>query len=70
MTRGAIAEPLSIAFANGATTSNEFGEPYKIEFPTEVLTNDRANRFLPDVKFEVVYSNAIHSVAIRGNITL
>ena len=73
MVRQAIAEPLDLAASRGATTKDEeTGEFYTIITPTrlEVPENDRANRFLPDVEFYVIYSSAIHRCKINGTVSI
>ena len=72
MIRGAISEVLELAYARGATTAFEDASRYLISIPnrTDIPTNDRANRLLPDVQFDVIYSSAVHTVIIRGNVTI
>lgn len=69
----AIAEPLKIAFNRGAITENETtGNPYEIYIPdrTDISQANRADRLLPDVRFEVIYSNAVHRVRIVGTVSI
>ena len=72
MIRLAISEVLELAYARGATTAFKDASRYLISIPerTDIPTNDRANRLLPDVQFDVIYSSAVHSVIIRGNVTI
>lgn len=73
MVRQAIANPLDIAFSRGATTKDEStGEAYTIITPTrlEVPVNDRANRYLPDIQFYVIYSGAVHRCKINGTVSI
>ncbi|WP_408956230.1 DUF3383 family protein [Natroniella sp. ANB-PHB2] len=60
---------LKNAFNNGIIAQDEDGEPmFSIDTPTrdDVPTNDRANRILPDVEFELTLAGAIHEVEVTG----
>lgn len=73
MVRQAIVNPLDIAYSRGATTKDETtGESHTIITPTrlEVPENDRANRYLPDIEFYVIYSGAVHRCKINGTVSI
>lgn len=60
---------LKTAYNQGIIADDEDGNPlYTITLPKreDVPTNDRANRTLPDVRFEFILAGAIHQVRIDG----
>ena len=72
---GAIRQTLDNAIANGVLTPDPEtydGNPYEVVVPiiSEISTNDRANRLLPDVTWEARLAGAIHKVIIRGKVVV
>lgn len=67
--RQAIFQPINTAIANGAI-STEVQPIVRIPTREEIAENDRANRILPNVVVEVLYSNAVHKVLIRAFVSI
>lgn len=67
--RQAIFQPINEAIANGAI-STEVQPVVRIPTREEIAENDRANRILPNVVVEVLYSNAVHKVLIRAFVSI
>lgn len=69
----AVESVLQSAFDNGMIAEDEEGQPlYSVTAPSilDISPVDRANRVLPDVRFEFQLSGAVHKVRIRGVIRL
>lgn len=69
MITSAVESVLQTAYNNGMIADDEDGVPlYTVSAPKrhEVPANDRANRFLPDVKFVFELSGAVHKTRITG----
>ncbi len=57
------------AVANGVIAVDEDGNGiYEVSAPdiADISANDKANRHLPDVKFEFTLAGAVHTVTVRG----
>ena len=64
-----IRKRLKNAFNNGIIAEDEEGEAmFSVNVPkrADIPTNDRANRVLPDIEFEMTISGAVHSVDVTG----
>lgn len=69
MITSAVESVLKNAFENGIIAEDEEGEPlYSVTAPNraDISENDRANRILPDVRFEFELAGAVHKVRIVG----
>ena len=66
-----IVSPLKVALNRGVNYEI-INEDYEVTYPAvaDVSSTDRANRFLPDVKFEAQLSGAIHSTKIQGVVSV
>lgn len=60
---------LDVAIAQGVIAADP---AYVITTPRvkDISANDKANRFLPDVRFEATLAGAIHEIRIRGTVSL
>ena len=63
-----MSEIFQQATARGVVAIEDGEALWSIDAPRrqDVPTNDRANRILPDVNFEVIAAGAIHSVSVSG----
>ena len=67
--RGAIFQIINEGISNGSI-SEEITPVVRIPTRAEIAENDRANRVLPNVVVEVLYSNAVHKVLIRAYVSI
>lgn len=67
--RQAIFQPINQALSVGALSS-DFTPIVRTPTRDEVTDADRANRFVPNVVVEVVYSNGVHNVKINAYVTV
>lgn len=67
--RQAIFQPINEGISNGAI-SEEVPPVVRIPSREEVAEADRANRILPNVVVEVLYSNVVHKVLVRAYVSI
>jgi urease gamma subunit len=67
--RSAIFDVINQGLANGSI-SNDIRPLVRIPTNEEIADADRANRVLPDVVVEVLYSNAVHKVLVRAYVSI
>lgn len=72
--RGVLNNAIAVGLLSGDALDpdNDIQTPYTVSYPrvVDVPENDRAERFLPDLRFTARLAGAIHRVTIQGVVTV